>query len=151
MSSDDQQAPNTSPSIEDLAKAIFLDDPMAFDEYRAKDALKAVEAMGDDKAVDFLAEKVLGKHPDQYIRSAAAMALGRLGNPRAASALKKALNDPSTSNVVPAVRFALGKLGEVEAPASAPSPQTSSASTSGPPPSSAGAGSQKKPWWRFWE
>jgi HEAT repeat protein len=125
-----------------LAEFIIPEPSMIADEWKARNAVAAMEAIGDDEAVDFLANQVLGNHADEFVRSAAAWSLGRLGNPRATAALQKALNDPSTSNVQPMVRSALEKLKGVEPPASS--------AGAGSPSSSAESGQGKKPWWKFW-
>lgn len=107
-----------------LARFLFPEPPEEYDEWRARHAVAALKLIGDDEAVDFLANQVLGSHPNEFVRSQAAWALGNIANSRAAAALRRALDDPSTANVQPGARWALDKLEEVEPGSSLAEPPT---------------------------
>lgn len=64
-----------------LFNFIFPDPPTSFDEYKGQNAVRAVAAVGDQEVIDFLADMVVGRHPDGNIRTLAGLALKRFGHP----------------------------------------------------------------------
>lgn len=84
------------------------------DEYHDLDMVKAMACIGDEDAVDCLANIILKTHPSEQVRTQAAWALGMIGAKSSIPALTEALNDLSWQNVRPVAQKALIKLRSID-------------------------------------
>lgn len=79
-------------------------------DYRPRDAAKKLAKLGGDEAVDALIH-ALHHHPNQYVRTEVAFALGGMSDPRVLRALGRAAkSDSSRMNVRPIAADAVQKI-----------------------------------------